>query len=207
MSRVVGAGLILVFLAGICQADLTFQIRACDTALEVGETQVVEIWGLLNGAQPGGDDIASWQLDVDADKHGVVQINQIDLLEPAEIDWADAFATGYTISTTEVGDIVQLRAARVGGGLPSDVGVTYTKLAEFTIEALVADTVTFTLGLMPTTLGGDFGGIDSGLNMHFGIFDAAGSDNVFVVTSAPEPCTMMLLGVAGLVRLRRRLMA
>jgi len=186
--------------------QIKFKMTAPVTEIAVGETVDVTVWGRVDSAFPvAGNGLDSWQMNLDVDIDGVVNMTTINLIAPDP----DQFSGWTSMNNPLSGQASSIGVSQNVLGAPSETGVGgYSELFTFTIEGLANN-----LGPVTYNIGGDGGGLFAFLangewfentgGADGGIyFDAAASDNVFNVT--PEPCSLMIMSGLSVLALRRR---
>ncbi len=183
-----------------CSANLVVKMTSDNTTLGVGDTALVRVWAFADDPSATGDNgLVSWQMDIDVDLSGILEITDNTFVAPDPLDMFDS-DWNYDPGT---GDL-KTHALKSDDNT-SAIGVDeFTEIYNFEITALAAGTVEYTIG---NTLGGSFVGelVDFTFFDHdlgTAVFDVANSDNVFTVT--PEPATVMMLGIGGLVFIRKK---
>jgi hypothetical protein len=193
---------------------INFQMHADTTELLVGQSTLVTVSAWIDDPiAVAGNGLDTWQLDATVDVGGVVSVTGLTMIAPDP----DTGYANWTSLNSPDGAIDGATVTQQTIGAPSNTGVLgygdddelkYSDIFSFSITALAEGTVTYAIGgdgggfyafLADDSLFENAGGADGGV-----YFDAAGSDNVFDVSSTPEPCTMLLLGIGSLVLRRRR---
>ena len=183
-----------------CSANLIVKMTSDNTTLGIGETALVKVWAWADDPCAIGDNgLVLWQMDVDVDIAGILDVTDHQFVNPDPGDIFDS-VWDYNPGT---GDFEAY--ALKDDDTTSTIGVgDFTEIYNFEITALAAGTVEYTIG---NTLGGSFVGelVDYtyfDYDLGTAVFDAANSDNIFTVM--PEPATISLFGLMGIFVLRRR---
>ncbi|HOK66282.1 MAG TPA: PEP-CTERM sorting domain-containing protein [Anaerohalosphaeraceae bacterium] len=200
------AGLLFAFIfTSSSFGALSFKMTADKTTLTVGQTTKVSLFAYAEEAA-GMNGLNSWQLSAFVSGTGMLKVvpGSLNVIKPFA---ADVLTAGINSPS---GAIRDLSMTSVNAGIDSSLGVGgYQKIAEFTVEALGAGQVVYTLG----DGGGGFGGILRDYNplnpatwgnMLGGVFNEAESQRVFTIV--PEPASLVLLGSMGLMVLKARRM-
>ena len=184
----------LLIVCSVSHADLIMSIVADDTALSVGDSTTLHVWGIADEAVVDNG-LYDWSVSAVVDATGVVQVTSASALQPIPID------PGSVIISQNVGGFgnVDASAAIQFTATESNAGVALTELFNFDVEAVAVGDVQYSL----TNIIGDlFDGTpyDDGLgNVQF-----AGPGPFISVVAVPEPATMILLGLGSLVACRRK---
>ena len=185
----------LLIVCSVSHADLIMSIVADDTALAVGESTTLHVWGIADEAVVDNG-LYDWSVSAVVDATGVVQVTSASALQPIPID------PGSVIISQNVGGLgnVDASAAIQFAATESNAGVALTELFNFDVEAVAVGDVQYSL----TNIIGDL--------FDFTVNYDAGSENVqfsgpgpFIsVVAVPEPATLILLGLGSLVACRRK---
>jgi len=169
-------------------------MTADNTTLSPGSTALVKVWAFADDpAATGNNGLVLWQMGVDADTPGVLDVTDHQFVAPDPLDIFDS-AWNYNPAAGDF-DIYALK----DDDTTSTIGVGgFTEIYNFQVTALAAGTVEYTIGDTP---GGSFTGelVDFtyyDYDLGTAVFDAVNSDNVFTVV--PEPATLILLGLGAL---------
>lgn len=184
---------------------LRFKMTSDKTALDIGETAVIEIFAYADDPLAAGNNgLNSWQLSMLVSGDGTVAVNEgsITLSAPFSFDSLN------TSINTPSGSIKDLAMNSLITPVDSALAVgDYQKIAEFSIQALSVGQVEYSIGDAGLGFFGilrDYNPADMGTwgNYLEGTFDAASSINQLTVV--PEPATFVLLGGMSLYLIRRR---
>lgn len=198
-------GLLFIFISPSSFASLLFKMTADKTTLAVGETAVVSLLAYAEEAD-GLNGLNGWQLSAFVSGTGTLKV------VPGSLTVLRPFAADVLMASinSPSGDIRDLSLTAVQPRTDSTLGVGgYDKIAEFMVEAVAAGEVIYTLA----DGGAGFGGVLRDYNpfdmdtwgyMLAGVFNTAESDRVFTIV--PEPASLAVLGVMGLVALKTRRM-
>ncbi|MEN6386469.1 MAG: hypothetical protein ABFD79_14920 [Phycisphaerales bacterium] len=194
---------------------LYFKMAAPKTTLEIGEEVVVTVSAWVNDiAATGINGLDTWQLDLSVSQTGIVEITNtggtadISLLAPDP----DLLLSGWdeeSINTPFTGEARSIAVTQDVFGNPTTIGVAvYTDIFTFKIKGLSLGSVTYEIcsdnggGLLGILRDGKefdndsydaYGSVD---------FDAENSDAVFTVI--PEPASLTVFAVAGLISIIRK---
>ena len=180
--------LLAIFLSIPCSADLVIKMTVDDTNLGLGDSTLVHLFAEIDdGSASGGNGLVLWDIGIDADVSGVLDISNHSFVSPSDI-WESGFSS--TVGT--------------GGGSAwvmkdddqtSTTGDGLTEIFNFEVTALAVGVVTYDITGFGDLV--DFTAYDI-------VFDSAGSANVITV-HIPEPTSLVLFALmGGLVRRHRK---
>ena len=140
----------LAFFNTNASANLVFTMTASQNTLEVSETAVIGLWGEVEEQATGLNGINLWQLDMVVDTDNVIQVTNVEILQPAGDEGLDPFVPEYIYINDEngdfFGDVLGMGGAALNPPSPSSVGVGGpTLLANITIEAIGVGQATYDL--------------------------------------------------------------
>jgi len=195
MKKLIFVLLAITLISVPCSANLIVKMTSDNTTLGLGSTALVRVWAFVdNPAATGDNGLVLWQMDVDADAPGILDVTDHQFVAPDPLDTFDS-AWNYNPVT---GDFVTY--ALKDDDTTSTIGVGgFTEIYNFQITALAAGTVEYTIG---NTLGGSFVGDLVDFTPFDAVFDVNNSDNVFTVV--PEPATLLLFGLGTLMLGKRK---
>lgn len=201
--------LLLFSSSSISSADLIFKITADKYALTVGEEAVISIWAKIEEAQPEGNGLNGFALDMITLTDGVVQVSEDPVfIEPEPGFWDSGLTDWDSYNVDSTGNVYGLHAA-TSGSTDSNLGITgqFDELARVTIEAIGTPGQQVTYDLTDFTLTYGFMGFlrdDAGGPSYIwpGNVQFQGGNNVFTIV--PEPGSLGIMAIMAGFALRRR---
>ena len=198
--------LIVLFVNSAFAGELHFKMTAPKTTLNVDEEVTVTVSAYINDsvALPANG-LDTWQLDLSVNNSGIIGITKtgsnanITLLAPNP-DMSYSGWDGASVNSPITGEVRSVGVVQKVIGAPSYTGVGgYSDIFTFKIKALALGTATYTIC---NDGGGGFFAFLADSTYYEGsniIFDAGISNNTFTVISAPEPASLVLFALAGIL--------
>lgn len=185
MKRTLLVVSLCVFLSISCSASLVMRMTADDVSINVGDSTLVHIFAEVDdGAASGGNGLVLWDLAINADVAGVLDITNHTFVAPGDIFDNDFSSAGGSGSGWVMKD--DDTTSTVGDGL--------TEIFNFEVTAVAVGVVTYDLiGLGDLV---DYTAYDV-------VFDVHNSSNIITV-HAPEPASLTLFALMSGFVLRRR---
>jgi hypothetical protein len=202
---------VVVCLSVSSEAALIFKVTSDRTALLVGETTTIHVWGWADDpAATGTNGLADWALDMVVDNSGIVEITKgmnvngdITILAPSPLSTLSPNWNYASVNLSKTGQVVGVNALRNPDN-ESTTGIgTYTELFQFNIKAVTVGSVVYGMSNML----GDLADFETAFDFSddSAVFNAAESSNVLTVV--PEPATLVMLsgfGIAGFLTRRKK---
>ena len=132
----------VIIVCSVSHADFVMSITADDTALDVGDSTTLHVWGIADEAVVDNG-LYDWSVSAVVDATGVVQVTSASALEPFPVDPGSFITTlnggGATLGTIDAAAAIQFTATE------SNAGVALTELFNFDVEAVAVGNVQYSL--------------------------------------------------------------
>jgi hypothetical protein len=196
----------ILFNPAVSADTVHFRTEITNDEISVGQQSVIKIYAWAEDAV-SGNGIVSWGLDVmlDASEDGIVAITEDQVLEP----YSGFYMSKGALSLNSPYSGAATTEGAFGMADSSDLGVcdgqveNYTLMADITVQAVAAGTISYELGSYSTPIEDNFYATLADDTKLTGTFEDTISQTE--ITVVPEPASILMLSLfSGLAAIKSK---